>query len=677
MKKLLIGLAVLVVVLLVVAVVAPFVIPVETYKAKIADAAREATGRELSLNGDIKLSVLPRLELQAEDVAFANAPGGAAPHMATLDKLVLQVQVWPLLAGEIKVDSFVLVKPAINLEIDKQGRPNWQFAAAPATAAPAQEAPAGPMTLPELSLGDVRIDGGLVTFRDARGGEAIELSEIQMTLSLPDLDSPVRADGSLVWNGEKVALEVATENLRGLVAGKTTPLALSIASTPVTVAYKGSLTNAAPPKIAGTIDLDVPSIRKLAAWAGNPLTAPGEGLGPLKIAGKIDATDTLFAFTGATIALDQMNATGDLSADVGGKRPYLKGRLDVDAIDLNTYLPAPAQGGAAPAASAGPAGPAGPGEWSDEPIELDGLKAANVDFALSVGAVKVQELEIGRSALVVALKDGLLAVDLTEFNLYGGSGTGKLSLDGRGQVPAVANSFAIEGVQAEPLLSDAAGFDRLLGTGRMDISIAAQGRSQKAMVEAVDGKGAIKFTDGAIKGINLAAMVRNVSSAFLDAGAGKTQQTDFAELSGTFTIDNGLVRNEDLVLINPLVRLAGKGTANMPKRTVNYRVEPKVVASLEGQGGAAEARGIAVPVIVEGPWHDLSYRPDLAGMIGDVAKDPAKALEGAKATVKQLKDGGGVGEVLKGIAEPPAGGAEQGGGLSLDPKKALKGLLGN
>ncbi len=698
MKKLFLALTALVVLLLVAAVVAPFLIPADVYKDKIVQAAREATGRELSLNGDIKFNVLPRLELQAEDVAFANAPGATAPKMATLDELILELQIWPLLAGEVKVDSFVLVGPVINLEIDKSGRPNWEFdgakdggASSPSqttgeqTAAPPS---GGAPTLPEISLGDVRLVDGLVTFRDARGGEAIEISDIQMKLSLPDLDSAVRAEGSLVWNAEKLSLEVETESLRGLLAGQTTPISLSLDSKPVKLGYRGSVTNGTPPKVNGEIDLDVPSIRNLASWTGNPLDAPGEGLGPLKIKGKIDATDKIFAFTDAGIGLDAMNATGDLTADIGGKRPYLKGRLDVDKIDLNTYMPPAQDGQAAPSGAAsgstGAAAPggeqAGPGEWSDEPLALDGLKAANVDFALTVGAIEIQKIKVGRSALVVALKDGLLNLDLSELNLYGGVGKGKVTVDARGAVPAVAESFAMEGIQAEPFLTDASDFDRLSGTGRMDISVTAKGRSQKEMVNALNGKGAVKFVNGAIKGINLAAMARNVQSAFLSSGGDKAEQTDFAELSGTFTITKGILQNNDLVMLNPLVRLSGQGTSDLPKRTVNYRLEPKVVASLEGQGGDAGAKGLVVPVIVEGPWHDLSYRPDLAGAVTDLVKDPGAALEGAKDTLKQLKEGsGGLGGALKGILKPPAEGDEQGsqedGGAIPDPKKLLKGLF--
>lgn len=696
MKKFFIALGALIVVVIVAAVVVPFLIPAETYKAKIVQAAKDATGRELSLNGDIRFSVLPRLELQAKDVAFANPKDAATPQMASLDELVLQLQVWPLLSGAIKVDSFVLVRPVINLEVGKDGRPNWDFqtAGAPSSGQSTSQ-PSGAagtsgdaVTLPDISLGDVRLEDGTVTYRDARSGQLIELSDIQMKLSLPDLDSPVKAAGSLVWNGEELSLDLESGNLRGLMAGQVTPVGLQLKSNPVTLGYKGSLTKAATPKIVGDLDLNVPSVRALAAWTGNPLEAPENGMGPLKIKGKIDATDKVFTFGQASIALDEMNATGDLTADIGGKVPYLKGRLDVDQIDLNTYMPpaeqANAGGGSGSAQTTGGQTGVGaaPGTWSDEPLDLSGLKAANVDFALSVGAIKVQEIKIGRSAVVVALKDGLLNLDLSELNLYGGAGTGKVTVDARGAVPAISESFVLEGIQAEPLLTDAAGFDRLSGTGRMDISVTAKGRSQKELVSALNGKGAIKFVDGAIAGVNLAAMARNVQSAFLSAGSGEAQKTDFAELSGTFNITNGILRNDDLVMLNPLVRLTGKGTSDLPKRTVNYRLEPKLVASLEGQGGDTGAKGLVVPVIVDGPWHELSYRPDLAGMVGDIAKDPTKALEGAKDTIKQLKQGtGGLGDVLKGATNPPASegntGDQGAGSLIPDPKKALKGLLGN
>ncbi|MCZ6467476.1 MAG: AsmA family protein, partial [Alphaproteobacteria bacterium] len=137
----------------------------------------------------------------------------------------------------------------------------------------------------------------------------------------------------------------------------------------------------------------------------------------------------------------------------------------------------------------------------------------------------------------------------------------------------------------------------------------------------------------------------------------------FAELGGTYRISRGIVTNNDLLLKSPLLRLTGKGTVDLPRRRVNYRIEPKVVASVKGQGGAAGASGIKVPVMVQGPWDDLSYRPDLAGAIGGIAKDPGKALESVKDLLPG-KPGGGTTE----SAPSPS--------PVSNPLELLKGLFG-
>ncbi len=135
--------------------------------------------------------------------------------------------------------------------------------------------------------------------------------------------------------------------------------------------------------------------------------------------------------------------------------------------------------------------------------------------------------------------------------------------------------------------------------------------------------------------------------------------------------------NNDLSLKSPFIRVTGKGTSDMPKRTVNYRVTPKAVATSKGQGGSGDAGGIKVPVVISGPWHDLSYKPDLSAMIGNIAKDPKKALEAVKKIVPGVPKLGGSsgGSIL-----PKLGGSDSGGGSAVpkaeDAVKGIKKLFG-
>ena len=668
MKKILIGLAVFCALVVAILVAAPAFIPVDAYKRQIEAAGLDATGRALKVNGDFRLSLLPRFELKAEDVTLANPPGSSAPHLGSLESLLVRLEILPLLSGKVKVDSFVLVAPQIDLEVDAKGRPNWTFEGK-ADAKPSNIEPVPDTTreggtgagVADISLGDVRIEAGRLSYRDARTGVAHEISDIDMDISLADLASPLEARGSLDWNGETVALTVGVESPRAIIEGDGTRVEADIESPRVALSSVGQVAAKEKFRFDGNVALDVPSIRELAAWTGNPLELPGDGLGPFRIAGTLSASPDRFAFTDADIGLDGMTGSGLLVVETGGKVPYLKGEIDLDRLDLNKYLP-PAGGSDGKAQPKTTEAADGPKDWSDDPIDVAPLKALNADFQLSLGEIHVQAMRIGRSALRLAMQDGLLTADLAELSLYQGSGRGRLVVDGRGAIPAVEKSFAIAGVESAGLLTDAAAFDGLEGTGTLELSIKTKGKTQRAMVKALNGKGSVRFVDGAIKGINLAAMVRNISSAFLDQAAGRAQKTDFAELSGSFTITNGILKNGDMKLLSPLLRLSGAGEVDMPERTMNYRFEPNFVASLEGQGGTEALKGLMVPVIVEGPWDNLTYRPDLAAALTGIAKD----REGAK---------GGLGEILKGLQGQTDGDGES--GQAPNPVDTLRNLFGN
>lgn len=653
MKKLLIGIAVVVVLLVAAALVAPFFIPVDTYKNQLVAEVKQATGRDLTIKGKVSFSILPSLAVEAHDVAFANPPGAAGPNMATLSALELRLKLLPLLGRRLVVDKLVLVDPVIALEIDKQGRPNWQFAApAPATSAarpaapaasPAPAAAGGGGALAGLSLNDMQLENGSISYLDRRGGQSWQLQQIAMTLSLPDLDSPLKAAGSAVYRGEKLALQIDLARPRALLDGTGSAVKLGLDSQPIAFGFNGTVAGSTPPKLDGAVELKIPSLRKLAQWAGSPLAAPGTGFGPLAISGKVSVAGSRIGFSDASLSLDRINGKGEVALDTAGARPALTGKLAVDKLDLNPYLAPPAQGGAAAPAGGAASGAAGApaggapaakqAGWSDQPIDLAPLKSADVDFALSAGSLIYRKIQIGSCALGLHLKNGRLEADLTELALYQGHGTGKVVVDGSGAVPGVQALFDLKQIQVQPLFRDALDIDRLSGTGVFDLAVAGRGRNEREIIGSLDGKGSLNLANGAIKGVNLVAMVRNIASAF-QAGA-STQETVFSSLAGTYTIANGILRNNDLQLKSADLPMSGAGTVDLPQRRVDYKITPRV------------AGAIAVPVIIKGPWDDLSYQPDLAGLVGGAGRLLQGGAEGAGQTLQSAPQG--VGKLLKGL----------------------------
>ncbi|MGE0650408.1 MAG: AsmA family protein [Alphaproteobacteria bacterium] len=652
MKKIIIGFLVVVVVVIAAALIVPAFIPVDVYKRQIIAGIEDATGRRARIDGDFKLSILPRVEFVAGKVALGNAKGGRAETMLSLDRLTVRVGVLPLLSGNLEVDALVAERPVINLEVDKAGRPNWDLGSggkpesgAGSKAGSSSGGADGGPGLSGLKLGDVRLVDGRVTYSDLATGARHEVDRINLNVALPSLDSPMRAEGSVVWNKEQLELTATLSRPNALMAGQDSDVDIRLKSAPVAFSFKGRAATGKVNTLVGAIDLDVSSVRKLAAWAGSPLNAPGTGLGPLKVTGNLDAKGGLVAFRKAKLSLDSLSGTGDLSVDARGRKPVIVATLKLGQLDLNPYLPpdtAPAKKAAPEPNPAPSAGKGGAGEWSDAPIDLSGLNAADATLDLGVAGITVRKIKVGPSKLKVSLRNGTLVSDLTEMTLYDGTGKAKITTTAEKGGAAVAMTAELAKFKANPFLRDAMDLDRIEGTANATVNVTTRGRSQREMISALNGDGKIAFLNGAIKGVNIAAMVRNIGAAFMDSAAGKAQQTDFSEMGGTFQIRNGILSNNDLALLSPLMRVTGKGTVNLPQRRIDYRLEPKAVASLKGQGGKTDASGVAVPVIVKGPWHDISYTPDLAGALGNIAKDP-KSLDALKKLIPGLggKESGG------------------------------------
>ncbi|HEX4195045.1 MAG TPA: AsmA family protein [Stellaceae bacterium] len=658
MKKLLIGLTAIIVLVIAAAIAVPLFIPLDTYKAKIVALVKSETGRDLKIAGPVHFSLFPSVALEASDVSLSNPPGAASPNMVQLKTLDVELKLLPLLHGGLEISQFKLVQPVIALEVDKQGKPSWAFTpAAPASGAPAAAQPAAPSApaassgssanFSAISLGDVSISDGQASYLDQRTGEKKQLTGINMTLSLPSLEEPFAAKGSAVWDGEKATLTIQIEKPGTLQRGGASPVAITFAANPINFAFKGDATGAALSKLTGGIDLSIPSVRGLAKWAGVAFDAPGTGFGQMTLSGKIDKEGQKIAFSNAVIALDAIKATGALSVDTGGAKPVLAGRLDVDKLDINPYLPPENKGGSTSTASSGGAAAGGGGApapaassakssgWSDAPIDMAPLKLANADFDLSANAILYRKIQVGKSALALHLKDGRFEADLSQIALYQGKGQGKFTADGSGAIPAIAMAFDLSGVAIQPLAKDAADFDKLSGTGSIVIDVSGHGKSQREIVSSLGGKGSLNLANGKIQGVNLIAFVKNVTSA-LTSAIGGSNATDFGALTGTYTITNGILKNNDLKLTSPEVPMSGAGTVDLPARQVNYRLTPNVAGLL------------AVPVDITGPWDNLSYRPDLAGIAKGLAQDPGKALDVLK------KNGGGsagssAGSLLKGL----------------------------
>ena len=215
----------------------------------------------------------------------------------------------------------------------------------------------------------------------------------------------------------------------------------------------------------------------------------------------------------------------------------------------------------------------------------------------------------------VIAKNGIINLNPLKLNMYQGkvSGIGKLNV--QQDKPRMNMNLDAANIQAGPLLKDMLEKDIMEGVANAEFTLAMSGDEAATIKRTLNGSGQVRFNDGAIIGIDLAGMIRNVKAAFgMAQKPDQRPRTDFAELNAPFSIKRGLVHTPQTSLKSPLIRVIAAGDANLVTETLDFRVEPKVVATIKGQGDAEQRSGLMVPVLVTGTFSKPQFAPDLAGM---------------------------------------------------------------
>jgi AsmA protein len=195
------------------------------------------------------------------------------------------------------------------------------------------------------------------------------------------------------------------------------------------------------------------------------------------------------------------------------------------------------------------------------------------------------------------------------------------------------------------------------------------------------GTAFIVFQDGAIKGLNVAQMIRSLTASTLSGWqASEEKATDLSQLSASFKIDKGQAQTTDLNLVGPLVKMTGAGTIDLGTKQIGFRVEPKLVMTTEGQGRATDPVGLGIPVMIAGPWGSPRIYPEMQGILDN----PEAAYAKLKGMGKGLfgQNGAGLGAAIGSLlgGQPGAAGGQQGGAggqAGTQPGGQLGETLGN
>ncbi len=343
--------------------------------------------------------------------------------------------------------------------------------------------------------------------------------------------------------------------------------------------------------------------------------------------------------TALNIGLDQTTIKGN--AKLAGS--HIGFDLQVDQINVDNYLPLAEEKSAAAAAAPAKTETTGKATTTEEaqlfPVEM--LRTLDVDGKVSIGKLIASELTSEQVKANIVARNGDIKVNTQIGRFYEGAFDAKTSLNVASKTPKLSVNTNLQNLQAGPLMKDLTGQDKLTGTGRFKMAINSSGNTVTAIKKALNGTADFRFDNGAVKGVNLAKLLRETKARFEGKTLPKTnepEQTDFSELSGSAKISNGVINNQDLLAKSPFLRIGGAGTVDLVKETLDYTVEARVVSTDKGQGGEElkDLEGLNIPVKLTGSYLAPKYSVDWGKVL--LSSQKAKVDEKVEEKKQELQE---------------------------------------
>ncbi|OIN14040.1 AsmA family protein [Oceanisphaera psychrotolerans] len=636
MKKLLYGAGALLLLLLLALVILTQVVDTDRVKRVLIEQTREKTGRTLVINGDLSWRFFPSIGFTLTDTALLNPPGFAAGNTLSVGEVSLDVGLKPLLDNRLEIGEAVLGNARLHLITRADGVTNIDDLRTLSAAT-------GPDKSNDAADESANADG-------SRQPMSISLAGVQVV----DAEVVVQNDVS----NTLTRLNRVNFKLDEFAPGKAVPLSLS-----------GNLFS---DEIQANIDAAgqlwlAPEFDRLRLDALKlDVDATGRAIPDnkqLRLQGNLayDLERKLAEFSDMTLKLGSLDVTGALSVRhdaIPDLRFNLNtALLDVDALQAEwspVSVDDEAADGTSTAKSTLPASTV-----AGEP-DLSVLKRLRVEGQLAADKVLVQGMELEQLTIKVKVDQGKVKLDQIQARLYEGNIDASGELDVNAHPARFRVQKTLTGVNARELLTAAAGIDYLEGRADLALDLSGTGLTADAIKRSVKGNTELNVADGALHGVNIAALIRRAHARVKGLPLPEedaVEQTDFSALTADFAIAKGKVSTDNLQMASPLLRIDGEGETSLLDESLDVLLNTAIVGSLKGQDGEelSELRNIILPVRIGGSYQQPKYSLDLQQVFDLYLRDKAdKEAERVKRKLNEKlgeKLGDKLGDKLPGLLD--------------------------
>jgi len=630
------------------------------YKDQISSAVGDATGRTLTLDGDLELHVFPSLRIALGRAELSNAPGFGDAPFAQIESAELRLGLLALLFRRIEIDAARLRGLRLNLARNAAGTNNWQDfgGAADSDAAPVGEATAQGAGL-DLNVGAIEIADAQVTWSDQTTGSRWLLDNFNMAASDfgPDVAFPLSMDFELAGEAVQAAVSTRMQANLALVDNVYRLADLEVLITGEGEGWPGGSGEAALRFDSFTANLDDETVDlenlelDFAGVSVNGTLAGRQLLSNLSLTGAIeiapfDPRDVLDTFgqeidTADAGAFREASASADLIYDanqlglrnmelnlddsklagsIGLVGDAMRFELEIDEINIDRYLPPATDDEAEP----------DEGSLDEVDLPLAVLRTVTASGELTLREAQFTGLKLTDALFSLNVVPGRLELKPSAA-LYGGTIGGTVTVDVEGDSARFGLVQDLENVDVLALARDYLDSEMISGRGNVSLDLTATGSNLGALRRQLDGDVSFTLRDGAWEGIDLWYELRRVRAV---AGGDPVpsrdgpKRTPFSIVSATGVVEDALLTNRDLNATLPFMAVDGAGTVNLFTDEMDFDLSVRFIdgPALQSDPAMAGFADAELPLTIGGTLAEPSVLPDFAAIVRAQATEAVQEL---------------------------------------------------
>lgn len=456
---LIIGGGILALVILVLLIVPSF-IDWSKYQSVAQQKLKEATGYDLTINGSLRIALLPSPHAKVSDVIVKKPVQGREDAFLTFQNADVRLALLPLLTGRVEIASVTLEKPNVTLITYKDGSNNYmpvekQIDPAESAAQQAVAAKKGDQSA-NVGVNGVRIIEGQFTMRDEATGKTQAVGIDDLTVKADTMKGPFKANGTIAYKNAQFDINATTGGYR---EGETLPVQLDFADKAGRAQFKWSGIMATAPKreFQGEVSLGFTDLAGVLNDVGMATAVPN--IGDTQISGMMTASEDKFSLTNGTLRLGKTKFAGKTEVTGIKNKPMavIASFETDDAIDMDALLKVAdkvvateKKADSKKDAKKADAGKVTVTPFLPQDIALPADMKANIQ--LKAKGLRYRKTDTGPFAMSVTASDGKGKADVKLTKLPGG---GDIALTAALEEKGVVNGTLVTGLPSlKMLLSD-------------------------------------------------------------------------------------------------------------------------------------------------------------------------------------------------------------------------------